>query len=94
MTSAELKQEVSIRNPHFFTRKTMRSFGDTMANYGVRAITVPGHPHSHLHPHPYQVWELYHRHPVKYGNQASAYFSMTNFARVWPDNDKYDSETG
>lgn len=35
-TASELKAAVDATGSHFFTRDTMRFFGDTMANYGVR----------------------------------------------------------
>lgn len=36
MTPSELKANVEIRGSYFFTRKSMKFFGDTMKNYGVR----------------------------------------------------------
>ena len=82
MTASELKYQVENagHDPHFFTRETMRFFGDTMRNYGVRDAgnvktnlgdTVP-------------AWELYRRRAVKHGLKASAYFHKETFARVFP----------
>ena len=82
MTASELKYRVETagHESHFFTRATMRFFGDRMANYGVRDAgevktnsgdTVP-------------AWELYRRRAVKHGLQASAYFNKDTFARVFP----------
>lgn len=57
----------------FFTRDTMKFFGDTMRNYGVRAATIDGRA----------VWELYRKRPVKHGMTDSAYFSQDEFRRVF-----------
>jgi hypothetical protein len=71
MTLAELKYQYQERgNGHFFDRKTMAFFGDTMANYGVRDRG--------------DYWELYRRRPVKHGLQKSAYFDKATFREVWP----------
>ena len=42
MTVNELKRQVKKHNPqsHFFDRETMRAFGDTMRNYGVKMVEV------------------------------------------------------
>ncbi len=74
MTPSELKQKVSVHSPHFFTRKTMRCFGDTMANYGVRSTQLPGHEKS--------VWELYRKRPVKFRVQSSTYFDKDTYTRI------------
>jgi hypothetical protein len=76
MTSSELKYHVESVEPYFFTRQTMKFFGDTMKNYGVRGpveIDTPSGPAT--------VYELYRRRPVKHGLQKSAYFDVTTFKR-------------
>lgn len=42
MNASELKYRVETAEhaPHFFTRRTMNFFGDTMRNYGVRSATI------------------------------------------------------
>ena len=42
MTPSELKYNVELNDPQsfFFTRQTMRFFGDTMSNYGVRSAVI------------------------------------------------------
>lgn len=55
---------------HFFDRKTMKFFGDTMGNYGLRDAGT--------------MWELYRRKPVKHGLKSSAYFDKQTFRRVFP----------
>lgn len=66
-------------NKLFFDRKTMRMFGDTMKNFGVRKTVVTMYDESTC-----EVWELYRRRPVKFGNQGSFYFCPTTFHRVRP----------
>jgi hypothetical protein len=82
MTSAELKRHVEEagRSPHFFDRETMRHFGDTMSNYGVRGpCEVDTATRKAV-----RVYELYRRRPVKHGLTKSAYFDAATFARVHP----------
>lgn len=91
MTPSELKYKIeqSGNCEHFFTRKTMSFFGDTMRNYGVRLgeafmsdYDLDGN---------YVAcgrlvvpWELYRRHAVKHGLTTSAFFDSDNFKRVFP----------
>ena len=51
MTPSELKANIRAHDPdsHFFDRKTMKFFGDTMSNYGVRKAEIDG----------VAVWESY-----------------------------------
>lgn len=83
MTPSELKYQVESagHSPHFFTRNTMKFFGDTMRNYGVRhhkeIITRNGIRQS--------GYELYRKSPVKHGNQESAYFADDSFMRIHKD---------
>ena len=75
MTPIKLKYQVLAAFPdsHFFDRRTMKVFGDTMRNYGVRKSTIMG----------CAVWELYRKRPVKEGQQASAYFNAGTLEQVW-----------
>ena len=77
MTPSELKANVQETEPYFFDRKTMKFFGDTMKNYGVRSAMIDNMP----------VWELYRKRPVKHGLKTSAYFDQKTFERVFPKND-------
>lgn len=79
MTASELKYEVenSGSNPYFFTRKTMKFFGDTMRNYGVRSAKITSHTEDNI-----EVWELYRRKPVKHGLQSSTHFRKSDFSRA------------
>jgi hypothetical protein len=69
-TASDLKYYHLQARPdsHFFTRRTMRFFGDTMRNYGVRRAG--------------NYWELYRRRPVKGGLRESAWFCVETFHRV------------
>jgi len=75
MTPAQLKYNVEQAGsePHFFTRSTMKFFGDTMSNYGCCSNTVDDAP----------VWELWRKRPVKHGVQSSAYFNCETFERMY-----------
>jgi len=83
MTPSQLKAEVESRGTesHFFDRKTMQFFGDTMRNYGVRDAglikTYSGDA---------PAWELYRKHAVKHGLKDSAYFHRETFERVFKIN--------
>lgn len=61
MTPSELKfQYESLNRGYYFTRDSLKFFGDTMRNYGVRDAGT--------------YWELYRKRPVKYNLQSSHYF--------------------
>jgi hypothetical protein len=68
MTSSELKRRhlSAVPDSHFFDRKTMQFFGDSMRNFGVRSLDDG-------------LLELYRRHPVKHGLQASHYFDAQTY---------------
>lgn len=80
MNASELKYHVENRGTesHFFTRSSMKFFGDTMRNYGVRSATVKTFRGDVV-----ECWELYRRRPVKCGLQSSVYFDKQTFARVF-----------
>jgi len=66
MTPSELKYQYETKQSgHFFERKTMKFFGDTMKNYGCRNAG------SH--------WELYRKRSVKHGVSSSHYFDKVTF---------------
>lgn len=86
MTPSELKQQVEqSSDSHFFTRRTMQFFGDTMANYGVRGtfILETMHDETTGKPRFLEVWELYRKKPVKHDLMGSAYFCKATFRRVF-----------
>ena len=72
MTVSELKEEVT--KPYFFTRDTMKFFGDTMKNYGVCSTTIINLKGENM-----VVWELFRKYPNKYGLQKSKFFRKDNF---------------
>ena len=79
MTPSELKYNVEQAgiSPHFFTRKTMSFFGDTMRNYGVCSALVETFDGAHVN-----VWELYRKHAVKGNLKSSVYFDKLTFRRI------------
>ena len=79
MNASELKYQVERAGTckHFFTRTTMKFFGDTMRNYGVRRTTVKTYDGVSC-----DVWELYRRRAVKHGLRESTYFDVNTFERV------------
>lgn len=76
ITVAELKRQVekSGTGRHYFDKESMRFFGDTMSNYGVRSAIVDG----------VSCWELYRKRPVKNGNQSSTYFTKDHYKIIYP----------
>ena len=80
MTPSELKYNMLEHNPesHFFDRKTMKCFGDTMANYGVRSGCIQARDGQMV-----EVWELYRKRAVKGGLRASAFFDKETFCPVF-----------
>lgn len=92
MTPADLKYHVEQgQDRFFFTRETMRFFGDTMRNYGVRdGGKIPYHwddtgNNYSEEPRYIEIWELYRKHPVKHGLRDSAYFDKKTFKRVFKE---------
>ena len=89
MNVSELKYQVEQgEDRFFFTRDTMRFFGDTMKNYGVRdGGTLPYHwddtgNHYSEEPRTIEVWELFRKRPVKHGLTDSAYFDKRTFKHI------------
>ena len=86
--ASDLKYHVeqSGNEQHFSTRQTMKFFGDTMRNYGVRQprliTTVLGES--------VMCYELYRRRPVNGGSQSSAFFCAETFKRVFPHREYED----
>lgn len=67
MTPSELKHlyELSNEDGHFFDRKTMRFFGDTMRNFGCALISKKDGK---------ELYQLYRKRPVKNGLQSEHFF--------------------
>lgn len=79
MNPSELKYNVEKTGSNFFSRDSMKFFGDTMRNYGVSSATVTEYDGTAT-----ECWELYRRRPVKHGLDKSAYFCKKTFRRVYP----------
>ena len=89
MTPSDLKYQVKNRgeDSHFFSRRSMKFFGDTMRNYGVRKASVKTNWNTegqYIEGEGVAVecWELYRRRPVKLGLSKSTYFNATDFSVV------------
>lgn len=69
-TASDLKYWHEYHNPnsHFFDRKTMKFFGDTMKNFGVKRWK--------------NCYELYRRRPVEHGLYKSFYFELDTLKQI------------
>lgn len=91
MKVSELKALVNEHGhePFFFSPKTMRVFGDTMSNYGVRSavITVEYDANGNWmdgKTEAIEVWELYRKRAVNGNLRKSAYFDKQVFCQRSP----------
>ena len=82
-TASDLRRFVEETESHFFDRESMRFFGDTMRNYGIRQPQ----PVTLYDGSTVLAYELYRRRPVKHGLKGSAWFNSTTFERVFPANE-------
>lgn len=89
MTPSELKYHIENtgRDSHYFDRKSMKFFGDTMANYGVRSTVVKSNYDAAGNwtndtGVDVECWELYRKRPVKADNKTSAFFAKSDYRRV------------
>lgn len=83
-TPSDLKNAVEHagHDVHFFTRSTMKFFGDTMKNYGLRQpVEIETNRRDKV-----LAYELFRRRPVKHQLQSSAWFDASTFKRVFPAN--------
>ena len=74
MTASELKYLTRETSPYFLTRETMKFFGDTMRNYGVRSAVIETRAGKNV-----DVWELYRKSSVKHGLSKSSYFNKDTY---------------
>ena len=81
MDKSELKAKVESVGSCFFSRSSMKFFGDTMANYYVprQHVTVTTSSGDK-----FQCHELQRRKPVMHGLSDSAYFDINTFKRILP----------
>ena len=89
MNASELKYQVENHghDRYFFTRDTMKFFGDTMRNYGVRKTIIKTYSGNMV-----DVWELYRKRPVKFNNKSSAYFNCETFAQEFKSREEEEDE--
>ena len=80
-TASELKAHVEAhgKEPYFFTRSSMKFFGDTMRNYSVSGPEMVQTRNG-----PEECYALNRRYAVKHGLISTAFFSTTDFRRVFP----------
>ena len=71
-TPSDLKRFLDEMGKPFFNRETMRFFGDTMANFGLRKFEHEGR----------QLLELYRKKPVNHGLQKSHYFDAETLQKI------------
>lgn len=90
MNASELKSKIEAANPGnlYFSRDAMKTFGDTMANYGVRSAKVKTNwdandNWSESNGLIVECWELYRKKPVKHDNQSSCFWSKSDFKKVF-----------
>lgn len=80
-TASDLKFAVEQAGnaPKFFTRGNMKFLGDTMKNYAVRQPReIETHDGSVM------AYELARKKPVKHGVNASVFFEINTFRKVYP----------
>jgi hypothetical protein len=80
MNAYELKEKIEStgQNPHFFDRKTMKFFGDTMANF---AVTGPVKIYD-WSGDPVMCWNLYRKRATKSSAGSGYHFCVSTFRRV------------
>jgi hypothetical protein len=78
MTASELKYLTRDTEPHFFTHKTMKFFGDRMSNYGVKSTVIDTYSEKGV-----ECWELYRKRAVRHGLCKSAYFRKDTLNRCF-----------
>lgn len=78
------------REPFFFSAKTMKMFGDTVSNFGVRPATITveydenGEYLGDGNTQVIEVWELYRKRAVSGGIKSSHYFDKVVFSERSP----------
>jgi hypothetical protein len=82
MTKSELRQKVTETGSHYFDRKSMKFFGDTMRNYWcsrhpIDVIDNRGNPR--------KVYALGRNKPVKHNQVFTVYFDAETFEQVHVD---------
>lgn len=82
-TKSDLKYWVSQTGSYYFDKGSMKFFGDTMGNYGLRknveVVTDDGEK--------IVCFELYRKRAVKHGLKKSTYFDVRDLNVVYPKED-------
>lgn len=78
-TQLRAAHEAAHPDSHFFTRRSMAFFGDTMSNYAVSSEPVSFLDYSG---DKMTCWELRRKRAVKHGLKAPAYFCAETFRKV------------
>jgi len=89
MTSLQSLVKNSEDDSNFFSRNSMKCFGDTIANFGVRdggRVLVEYDDAGNYFKGGLLIdaWELYRRKPVKHGLKDSTYFNKSTGNRTFP----------
>jgi hypothetical protein len=79
-TASDLRAHIEGANPdtHYFDRKTMRFFGDSMRNFGARRCRVRTYSGDTV-----DAWELFRCRPVKHGLKSSSYWDAETYRQVF-----------
>ena len=81
LTASDLKFHYEqAQGGHFFDRGSMKFFGDTMSNFGVRAQTEFVQTYSQEEP--IECYVLYRRKKTSKGMYKSAYFACSDFKLI------------
>lgn len=83
ITPSQLKHHVENAGGNFFSRDSMKFFGDTMQNY---TVTGPVSIETWSEDQPVLCWQLNRRRPVKHGLDTPAFFDCTTYERRHPKN--------
>jgi len=84
MTIHELKYNYELNNPEgfFFSRKTMKFFGDRLSNFGVRKAVIKATTTKGIED--LEVYDLIRKRPVKHGLYGHCvYLRRDNFKVVF-----------
>lgn len=87
-TPSDLKAAVSATGSCFFDRDSMKFFGDTMRNYGLRKTKILSNYDAYGRFCPeviiVEVYCLYRKKATSKGATENAYFHMDTFRRAFP----------
>lgn len=73
---SDFMDSVKAVYPFFFSKKTMKFFGDKVTNFGLRIVTINDGSEW------IEVYELFRMKSVNHGNHSSFFFRTDTFERV------------